>query len=106
METPPIVDLAGPPFEKGLAHGRAFADKVARSLDTYAHLFQRRRGLSWNDARAIARRFAPVFSGGAAPLAEEMRGIAEGAGRTFEDILALKAQVKVGTVVIILPDPV
>ena len=92
---PPTITLSGAPFEKGLAHGRAFADKVARSLDTYAHLFRRRRELSWDDARAIARRFAPVFTGDAAPLADEMRGIAEGAGRTFEDILALNLRTEI-----------
>ena len=83
------ITLSGTPFEKGLMHGRECKPQVLRSLETYRHRYSVQRGLSWEEALHLARRFAPVLEGDYAPYAEEMRGIAQGAGLTFEDILAL-----------------
>lgn len=86
----PEITLAGSPFEKGFAHGSLCRGLVSRSLETYRKRFASRQpAFSWEDARAVARRFAPSLSGGFAPYAEEMRGIAAGAGVSFEDVLAL-----------------
>ena len=87
----PEIALAGAPYDKGLAHGSACRAQVMRSLDTYRARFARkwRNPFSWDDARAAARAFAPALSGEFAPYAEEMRGIAAGAGIGFEDVLAL-----------------
>lgn len=87
----PEIELSGSPFEKGFAHGSACRAQVLRSLETYRARFARkwRNPFSWDDARAAARAFAPVLVGEFAPYAEEMRGIAEGAGVSFEDVLAL-----------------
>jgi isopenicillin-N N-acyltransferase-like protein len=87
--TVPEVVLSGAPYEKGLAHGRAMRAGVLRSIDTYRAMFLRRKGLAWDDARALARGFVPALEGPCAPLAEEMRGIAAGAGVGFEDVLVL-----------------
>ena len=87
----PEIVLAGAPYDRGLAHGSACRAQVMRSLDTYRARFARkwRNPFSWEDARAAARAFAPALAGEFAPYAEEMRGIAAGAGIGFEDVLAL-----------------
>ena len=87
----PEIELSGSPFEKGFAHGSACRAQVLRSIGTYRAKFANkwRNPFSWDDARAAARAFAPALSGAFAPYAEEMRGIAEGAGVSFEDVLAL-----------------
>ena len=87
----PEITLAGTPFEKGFAHGSLCRGRVLRSIETYRTKFSRKgpAPFSWEDARAAARRFAPALSGEFAPYAEEMRGIAAGAGIGFEDVLAL-----------------
>ena len=87
----PEIELSGSPFEKGFAHGSACRAQVLRSIGTYRAKFadKWRNPFSWDDARAAARAFAPALSGAFAPYAEEMRGIAEGAGVSFEDVLAL-----------------
>ena len=87
----PEITLAGSPFERGYAHGSLCRGRVMRSLETYRMRFARKwhDPFSWEDARAAARRFAPTLSGAFAPYAEEMRGIAAGAGIDFEDVLAL-----------------
>lgn len=90
MDVPEIV-LSGSPFEKGFSHGSLCRAQVLRSLETYRVKFARkwRNPFSWDDARAAARSFAPALAGEFAPYAEEMRGIADGAGVAFEDVLAL-----------------
>ena len=87
----PEITLTGSPYDKGFAHGSLCRGLVMRSLETYRMRFARkwRNPFSWEDARAAARRFAPSLTGEFAPHAEEMRGIAAGAGLDFEDVLAL-----------------
>ena len=87
----PEITLSGAPFDKGFAHGSLCRAQVLCSLDTYRAKFARKgvRPFSWDDARAAARSFAPTLTGEFAPYAEEMRGIAAGAGIDFEDVLAL-----------------
>ena len=87
----PVITLTGSPFEKGHTHGSLCRERVLRSLDTYRFRFSRKHPtpFSWEDARATARRFVTALAGEFAPYAEEMRGIAAGAGVEFEDILAL-----------------
>ena len=81
--------LTGSPYEKGLIHGRECRAQLMRSLETYRHRYYVSKQITWDDARFIARRFAGLFTGEYAPYAEEMRGIAEGGGLEFEDVLAL-----------------
>ncbi len=83
------ITLSGSPYEKGLIHGREGRAEVMRSLETYRTRYAKQRGIRWESARAIARRFEGVLAGEYAPCAEEIRGIAEGAGLDFYDVLAL-----------------
>ena len=85
----PEITLRGTPYEKGLLHGRQCRAQVLRSLETYRHRYQVQRGLSWQEAVHLAKRFEPVLQGEYARYAEEMRGIADGAHLAFEDVLAL-----------------
>ena len=83
------LTLAGVPYEKGYVHGSECRQQVLRSLETYRHRYSVQRGLTWDAARALAKRFEKVFTGDYEAYAEEMRGIAEGAGLDFYDVLAL-----------------
>ncbi len=83
------LSLKGTPYEKGFTHGSAARAQVLRSLETYKTRYQRQRQLSWEDAKRIARRFENALQGECAHLSEEMRGIADGAGLDFYDVLAL-----------------
>ncbi|MBR5379817.1 MAG: hypothetical protein IK140_04725 [Clostridia bacterium] len=88
MRIPEIV-LAGSPYEKGLIHGRECRAQLMRSLETYRHRYYVSKKITWEDARLIARRFSGLFTGEYARYAEEMKGIAQGGGLEFEDVLAL-----------------
>ena len=87
--TIPQITLTGTPYEKGFRHGSQCREQVLCSLTTYRERYAAQRNLTWEEARRIAARFVPVFEGNYAVYTQEMRGIADGAGLDFEDILTL-----------------
>ena len=85
----PEISLSGSPYEIGYKHGKELKPQVWVSLETYRERYLRQRQLSWEDAKRLSLRFLPAFEGENERFIEEMRGIADGAGLTFEDILAI-----------------
>lgn len=80
----PIVILAGTPYERGVAHGSRFHQEIATILERDLSLLPEHE-LSKAHRRAVAafeaiRTVSP-------PVAEELAGIAEGAGRTVPEIV-------------------
>lgn len=90
----PVIDLEGPAFERGRMHGHQARERVARSLANYRALFEH-CGLGWDDARAIGLRLRPVIGRFDAGLLEEIEGIAAGAEREVDEILALNARTEI-----------
>lgn len=88
----PELTVAGAPYQRGLTYGSATAPLVRHSVASYARLFACRRGLDWAASQAEAMRFAPLLREIAPDLLDEMRGIAEGAGRALSEIVALNAR--------------
>ncbi|MBO4873310.1 MAG: hypothetical protein J5496_07835 [Lachnospiraceae bacterium] len=84
--------LAGDPYERGLQYGRECRDEIRISLASYRRLFLKERGLDWETSQRAASRFLPFISGRYKTYREEMRGLAEGAGVKFEEILALNCR--------------
>ena len=87
--------LAGAPYERGFAYGRECRDEIKISLDSYSRLFMREKKVTWEQARGIAGRFLPYIEGKYDTYLEEMRGLADGAGVTFEDILTLNCRTEI-----------
>ena len=85
----PEITLSGSPYEIGYKHGKELKPQVWVSLETYKDRYLRQRQLSWEDAKRLSLRFLPAFEGENERFIEEMHGIADGAGLTFEDILAI-----------------
>lgn len=88
----PIIEMRGTPRERGRQYGQQAASEVRHSIASYARLFAYVRGLDWAQVQAEARRYLPVIEQYAPDIAEEMRGIAEGAAVAFESVLALNAR--------------
>lgn len=90
----PVLDLAGAPYELGLAHGEALKEQIHDFAATItavhqannAYLRAERESLIASCMRNLG--FLEKFSG---PLVEEMRGIADGAGLSFEEVLYLNS---------------
>jgi isopenicillin-N N-acyltransferase-like protein len=87
----PIIDVAGGPDERGQQYGLAARARVAHSLANYQQLFEA-CGVKWEEVRRRARAYDEVIRGFDAGLHAELCGIAAGANRDVEDILALNSR--------------
>ena len=90
----PSVETTGSAFERGRQHGKQAKQRVLRSVATYARLFAY-CGMDWRDAQRRAAPYRDVIGGFDAALLEEIEGIAAGAGRKTDEILALNARTEI-----------
>ncbi len=89
--TLPLIEIAGAPRERGRAYGEQARQQIHASLAYYQEAMSG-RSLSWDEAIRRAGQWRPVVAGFAPDLLEEVAGIAEGAGLTQAEILALNAR--------------
>jgi len=94
MTTPeyfPLVDVSGTPHARGVQHGRAVPERVAGGVALYRAQLGR-RGLDDATIRQLAQSMLPVIEAYDASYLEEMRGIAEGAGVSLEDVVMINCR--------------
>ena len=90
----PLLDVSGSAHARGVAHGGQARSRIERSLATYARLFAF-CGIGWQDAQALGARYREVIGDLDARLIDEIEGIAAGAGRHVNEILALNARTEI-----------
>ena len=88
----PLVDVEGDARERGRQYGSLAAERIATSLRIYMAAWTAGAAAARPGLLARARKFEPVIGDRYPELLEEMRGIAEGAGRALEEIVALNAR--------------
>lgn len=91
----PHIILTGGPRERGRQYGAAASDKIRLSLALYSKLFEVHAKLDWEGAKSKALRFEEAIAKYLPDALEEMRGIAEGSGLSYEDILTLNCRSEV-----------
>ena len=84
-----VVTAKGTHREIGFAIGREVGDRIARMIVNYRHLLEQTPEikLSWERAIVQARKYVPFAVEYLPQYVEELRGIAEGSGANFEDLL-------------------
>jgi isopenicillin-N N-acyltransferase-like protein len=97
MEHPSVKTIycTGTPYEIGLTHGTIAAQEIHTNVATYTFFFQETAKITWAEARErAAAQFVPTLQVKYPEILEEMRGIAEGAGKglALEDILTLNVR--------------
>jgi isopenicillin-N N-acyltransferase-like protein len=90
-KTFPLVDVSGSPYERGASHGRQVPERVAASIALYRSQLER-RGVDEHRSRLLARRMMPIIEAYDANYLDEMRGIADGAGVTLEEIIIVNCR--------------
>ena len=89
------IRVSGEAHDRGMQYGREARDEVLRCRTAYEEAFQNSVGWSWTQAiDATAGLVGPVESAFPQYL-DEMRGIAQGAGLTFEDVFTMNARTEV-----------
>ncbi len=90
--TLPLIEISGGARERGRQYGEAARERIHRSIAFYSQSFTRNSGLTWDEVRAHAPQWVPYIERYLPDAVEEVRGIAEGANCTFEEILALNGR--------------
>jgi isopenicillin-N N-acyltransferase-like protein len=90
----PLIEISGPPRERGRHYGAAAADRIRRGV---GHYTEQLRGMALSDAdiRELVRDYLPTIEAFDPAYVEEMRGIAEGAGLELEPIALLNARTEI-----------
>jgi isopenicillin-N N-acyltransferase-like protein len=92
IQPTPIVVSEGTPYRRGYHLGSVAADRIAHTISAYMAMFRLRAGLRRDGVREQAERFMPVIERATPALFDEMRGIADGAGRDLRDVVAINAR--------------
>ncbi len=91
----PLVVTKGSAQARGVAYGRQAKTRIAYSLRNYERLFRHYADVDWVTACRFAAGYGPVIEDYDASLVEEMQGIAEGAGCSYDDILTMNVRTEV-----------
>lgn len=94
MATLSVLDLGVDAKERGVVHGRTMAAEIRDNLETYLARFDA-GGVSGDVVRANGERWADFIARDNPEYAEEMAGIAEGAGLPLTDIAILNARYEI-----------
>ncbi|GAA6023179.1 hypothetical protein JCM11491_003290 [Sporobolomyces phaffii] len=92
MPPVPQFQLSGSPTEVGFQHGQLAATQIQHSLDLYSAYFREQAGLDWGQVRNLAHDFATHIAQDHDDLLDEIKGIAQGAGQDWIDIVALNVR--------------
>jgi len=89
-----LIEISGPPFERGRQYGQAAAAEIRKGIAHYAAQVHRHK-LSDADLARIVRRYLPTIEEFEPAYVAEMRGIAEGAAVEFDHVVMLNARTEV-----------
>ncbi len=91
---PPLIEVSGTHIEMGRQIGEARREQIQHSIEN-AHLLIHesydKLELTWEGAQIQSRKYLPFAEERYKQYVDEMRGIAEGANASFDDIVALNA---------------
>jgi isopenicillin-N N-acyltransferase like protein len=90
----PLIEISGSARERGREHGLKAKARIARSIATYARLFAY-CGITWQDAQRLGAGYRNLIGDLDPELLDEIEGIAAGAGRNSDEILALNARTEI-----------
>lgn len=88
----PRLQASGPPLERGRSYGRLAQRQIHGSIQGYAAVFRHYQGWDWNQVQSRATVFMPIIEAFSPATAQEIVGIADGAGVEVADILALNTR--------------
>jgi isopenicillin-N N-acyltransferase-like protein len=91
---PPLIDVAGPPRERGRQYGEQARVRILRGIEHYGAQLDA-GGLGWAGIRKLVASFEPTIDGFDPTYLDEMRGIAEGAGVEYAAVVMLNARTEI-----------
>lgn len=96
MSSVQLIDIrASSHYEIGIQYGKEAEDKIHSGLADYRMLFSEISNLSWEELKKRAMNYVPLLQKECPELLEEARGIAEGSGANFDDIMFLNCRYEI-----------
>lgn len=87
----PRIRIGGDPLERSRQYGEQARDRIAVIRAGYERAFAA-KGIDWDRATGIARRSLPAIRQHVPHLVDEIRGIAEGSGLAFDEVLTINCR--------------
>lgn len=88
----PVISVQGTPYELGYQYGSQCKTLIEEVLDMYRAVFKREARLEWEQVLELSKKFIPFIEEYDPDAVEEMQGVANGLGKTLEDIVAVNAR--------------
>jgi len=80
-----IVEISGTPFDRGKEYGSKLKERVGKFVEYLVKEFQETEG-SDQDLLAHSEKYLPFIKDYSKEIYQEMKGIAEGSGRSIEEV--------------------
>jgi isopenicillin-N N-acyltransferase-like protein len=88
----PVISISGKPYDLGLQHGTQAKAAINKNVQFYLAHWEYFGGVNREQVLQDARNFIPYIEKFDPDLIEELKGLAEGSGQQFEEIIALNAR--------------
>lgn len=88
----PVIEVSGSSYEIGYQHGNKAKKQINVIIDVYKNMFKEFSDIDWETAKKIALKFERSISNFNNDYLDEIKGIADGSGYEYEEILALNVR--------------
>ncbi|MGI6141779.1 MAG: C45 family autoproteolytic acyltransferase/hydrolase [Caldicoprobacterales bacterium] len=86
------IEIFGGPYERGLQYGKSCKSEIDTCISNYQKYIFHDTGMDWDTACKIATTYKEKIKAFNSKYIEEIRGIAHGSARKFEEILAINCR--------------
>ena len=89
------IVIEGDPHSKGVMYGREAKAEIEKCIGFYRMMFTDVSGLDWNRVLDFSKTFIKRLKEYDETIIDEINGVAEGSGRTFEEILTINVRTEI-----------
>lgn len=89
------IIISGNPYSRGVQYGTKAKKLIEKVIEIYHSMFLKLSGVTWEEANGLSKAFAKRIKDYDEDVIDEMKGIAEGCGRTFEEILTINIRTEI-----------
>jgi isopenicillin-N N-acyltransferase-like protein len=89
------VVISGDPYARGIQYGTKAKGLIEKGVGIYQSVFLESSGIRWERAIDFSKTFVKRIKNYDEGMIDEIRGIAEGSGRSFEEVLTLNLRTEI-----------
>lgn len=82
-------------YERGVQYGKQASEKIRAGIEDYRRLFSDTSNMSWEDIKSYALDYIPLVEELLPEIAEEVKGISEGAGVGLDEVMVLNCRYEI-----------